>query len=36
MGYVAVIGIVACMFAAIIVLPAIFSMMRYKANRYEN
>jgi predicted RND superfamily exporter protein len=30
MGYVAVIGIGASMFAAIIVLPAIFSMMRNK------
>ena len=30
MGYVAVIGIGACMFASIIVLPAIFSMMRDK------
>lgn len=30
MGYVAVLGIGACMFASIIVLPAIFSMMRNK------
>jgi uncharacterized protein len=36
MGYVAVIGIGASMFAAIIVLPAIFSMMGIKKYRYEN